>query len=65
MDLSARPHKGHRRLLLFGQHITTVAFKSSSYEKLPKDVAKGLHICDRIWENVHSSHIRFCTFKGS
>ena len=22
-------------------------------------------ICDRIWENVHSSHIRFCTFKGS
>ena len=22
-------------------------------------------ICDRIWENVHISHIRFCTFKGS
>ena len=22
-------------------------------------------ICDRIWENVHSSHIRFCAFKGS
>ena len=21
-------------------------------------------ICDRIWENVHSSHIRFYTFKG-
>ena len=23
------------------------------------------YICDQIWENVHSSHIRFCTFKGS
>ena len=20
-------------------------------------------ICDRIWENVHSSHIRFCSYK--
>ena len=26
---------------------------------------KCLPICDRIWENVHSLHIRFCTFKGS
>ena len=23
------------------------------------------NICDRIWENVHSSHIRFCAFKVS
>ena len=22
-------------------------------------------ICDQIWENVHSSHIRFCTFRDS
>ena len=27
----------------------------------------GSLVCirDRIWDNVHSSHIRFCTFKGS
>ena len=24
-----------------------------------------LHICDRIWENMHSSHIRFFSFKAS
>ena len=32
-------------------------------------VMKGLptqdYICDRIWENMHSSHIQFCSFGDS
>ena len=25
-------------------------------------ISHTIHICDWIWENVHSSHIRFCSF---
>ena len=46
-------------------------FFNKSYEvQIMSLVIYGLsgghtHICDRIWENVRSSHIQFCTFTGS
>ena len=40
-------------------------FKSCSMHKTCVSIAiiTIITICDRIWENVHSSHIRFCSFE--
>ena len=43
---------------------TDVHWHCESSKDLCNDL-NGISICDQIWENVHSSHIRFYTFKGS